>query len=108
MDLLAELKRHFGYDSFRPGQREVIEAVLAGRDALAVHPTGAGKSLMYQLPAVARDNGAAVALVVSPLIALMQDQVDSLRRRGIPAAFVNSTLSSSERQDTWAAVAAGQ
>ena len=110
MDLLAELKLHFGFDSFRPGQLAVIQAVLAGRDALAVHPTGAGKSLMYQLPAAARTPSASrarrgVALVVSPLIALMQDQVDSLRRRSIAAAFVNSTLSAGERQAVWQAVA---
>ncbi|MCG3181941.1 MAG: ATP-dependent RNA helicase DeaD [Phycisphaerae bacterium] len=103
--LLAALKEHFGFDAFRPGQREVIEAVLAGRDALAVHPTGAGKSLMYQLPAVA--GGPGLALVVSPLIALMQDQVDALRRRGLAAAFVNSTLSAHERREVWSDVADG-
>jgi ATP-dependent DNA helicase RecQ len=109
MDLLAELKLHFGFGSFRPGQLAVIQAVLAGQDALAVHPTGAGKSLMYQLPAVARrpadQTRRGVVLVVSPLIALMQDQVDSLRRRSISAAFVNSTLSAGERQAVWQGVA---
>ncbi len=111
MDLEGALREHFGFESFRPGQREVIEAVLGGRDALAVHPTGAGKSLMYQLPAVSRGQltgqSGGVALVVSPLIALMQDQVDALRARGISAAFMNSTLSPAERQAVWSDLAAG-
>ncbi len=87
------LKSVFGYDTFRAQQREIMEAGLAGRDALAVLPTGAGKSLCYQLPALARDG---LTLVVSPLIALMKDQVDSLRASGVAATFLNSTLDADE------------
>ena len=84
------LKRHFGYDAFLPLQEEIIATVLAGRDALALMPTGGGKSLCYQLPAMRFDG---LTLVVSPLISLMKDQVDALKANGIPAAFINSTLS---------------
>jgi ATP-dependent DNA helicase RecQ len=84
----------FGYDSFRPGQREIIEAVLAGRDCVGVMPTGAGKSLTYQIPA--RILGG-TTLVISPLIALMKDQVDAMREVGIRATFLNSSLSSEDR-----------
>src|SRR6185503_20911734 len=84
------LKETFGYDTFRPHQREVIENVLARRDTLAVMPTGGGKSLCYQIPALIFDG---LTVVVSPLIALMKDQVDALRLNGIPAAFLNSTQS---------------
>src|SRR6188474_1058886 len=84
----------FGLASFRPGQREVIEAVLAGEDCLCVMPTGGGKSLCYQLPSVARDG---VTLVVSPLIALMQDQVRQLATLGLRATFINSTLDAGEQ-----------
>src|SRR5258708_3600506 len=83
-DVLAR----FGLAAFRPGQREIIEAVLAGRPTIAVLPTGAGKSLCYQLPAVALGG---LSIVVSPLIALMKDQVDALNARGIPATFINSS-----------------
>jgi ATP-dependent DNA helicase RecQ len=89
-DVLAR----FRLAAFRPGQREVIEAVLAGRPTIAVLPTGAGKSLCYQLPAVALGG---LTIVVSPLIALMKDQVDALVGRGIPATFINSSISSEER-----------
>ena len=95
----------FGLTSFRPGQREVIDAVLAGEDCLCVMPTGGGKSLCYQLPAVARPG---VTLVVSPLIALMKDQVDQLWARGMKATFVNSTLEPAEQHARLAAMAAGQ
>ena len=83
------LKRHFGYDHFRPGQQAIINNALAGRHGLVVMPTGGGKSLCYQLPALAIGG---LTLVISPLIALMQDQVDGLRANGIPAAFLNSSL----------------
>ncbi len=91
----ALLRRYFGFSSFRPGQEEVIAAALTGRDVLAVMPTGAGKSLTYQLPALAAPG---LTLVVSPLIALMKDQVDALRARGIAAAALNSALSASEQR----------
>ena len=88
------LQQHFGFNEFRPGQREVIEAVLAGRSAVAILPTGGGKSLCYQLPALLRDG---VTIVVSPLIALMQDQVDQLHARGIlHATALNSSLTRPE------------
>ncbi|MDP1823084.1 MAG: ATP-dependent DNA helicase RecQ [Archangium sp.] len=93
-EMEAGLKKHFALDEFRPGQAEVISNVIAGRNAVVVMPTGAGKSLCYQLPAMLLDG---VTVVVSPLIALMQDQVDALQARGISATFINSTLSDSER-----------
>ena len=86
---LTALKRYFGYDAFRPGQEAVVDALLSGRDALAVMPTGAGKSLCYQLPALLLPG---TALVVSPLVSLMRDQVTALCQAGIPAAYLNSTL----------------
>jgi len=89
------LKTHFGYDAFRPLQQEIIEASLAGRDVLAILPTGAGKSLCYQLPALAREG---LTLVVSPLIALMKDQVDQLQASGVAATFLNSTLDPAENR----------
>ncbi|HST66933.1 MAG TPA: RecQ family ATP-dependent DNA helicase, partial [Mycobacteriales bacterium] len=89
------LRRVFGYDAFRAGQQEIIEHVVAGGDALVLMPTGDGKSLCYQIPALARDG---VGVVISPLIALMQDQVDALRALGVRAGFLNSTLSPDERQ----------
>ncbi len=92
--LALSLQRHFGWSGFRPGQRPVVEALLAGRDCLAVLPTGAGKSLCFQLPALVRDG---LVLVISPLVALMQDQVAQLQRRGIPAACLHRGLAASER-----------
>jgi ATP-dependent DNA helicase RecQ len=89
------LHRHFGLQAFRPGQREVIEAVLAARDVVAVMPTGAGKSLCFQLPALLLEG---TTVVVSPLIALMKDQVDRLRGRGISAAAIHSNLPADERR----------
>lgn len=92
--LAAALKTHFGHEAFRPGQEAVLAAVHAGRDTLVVMPTGGGKSLCYQLPAILGDG---VALVISPLIALMKDQVDGLEARGIAGTFVNSSLPSNEQ-----------
>jgi len=88
-DIHAALKQYYGYDSFRPGQEEAVRAVLSGRDALCVMPTGAGKSVCYQLPASVMDG---VTLVISPLISLMQDQVAALNQIGLRAAYLNSTL----------------
>jgi ATP-dependent DNA helicase RecQ len=92
-DLRAELKRYFGFDEFRPYQREIIDAALRGSDVLALLPTGGGKSLCYQLPALMSEG---LTIVVSPLIALMKDQVDALDAAGIPGTYLNSTLSSDE------------
>ena len=91
--LSLRLKQTFGYDGFRPLQREIMEASLEGRDAVAILPTGAGKSLCYQLPALVRDG---LTVVVSPLIALMKDQVDQLEASGVAATFLNSSLDPEE------------
>jgi ATP-dependent DNA helicase RecQ len=92
-DITSTLKRAFGFDAFRPGQESVVRDVLAGRDVLALMPTGGGKSLCYQLPALMQRG---VSLVISPLIALMQDQVRQLQDNGVAATFVNSSLESAE------------
>jgi ATP-dependent DNA helicase RecQ len=94
-DAITTLRQHFGFDDFREGQREVVGSILAGKDAVVVMPTGSGKSLCYQLPAMILDG---VTLVVSPLIALMKDQVDALQARGLPATFINSSLSEPEQR----------
>ena len=86
--ITSNLKKYFGFDSFRQGQREIIEKILEGRDVLGVLPTGGGKSICYQLPALMKDG---LTLVVSPLISLMKDQVDALREDGIKACFINSS-----------------
>lgn len=91
------LKSLFGYDSFRVGQKSVIDNILAGRDAFAVMPTGAGKSVCYQIPAVLLPG---ITLVISPLISLMQDQVQALNEAGVPAAFINSALSEKDYNET--------
>ena len=98
------LRARFGHGSFRPGQEEVVRAVLAGRDALVVLPTGAGKSLMYQLPAVMQEG---ITVVVSPLIALMKDQTDKLERAGVDALAINSGQRASEKRAAEEAVATG-
>jgi ATP-dependent DNA helicase RecQ len=97
-NLLSTLKRYFGYSTFRPLQEEIIRDSLAGRDVFALLPTGGGKSLCFQLPALVR-NG--LTIVISPLIALMKDQVDSLRANGIAAACLNSSLEGAERRAAW-------
>src|SRR5881275_1539764 len=98
VDLSATLKKHFGYDQFRPLQREIISDALAGRDVFVLMPTGGGKSLCFQLPALIRDG---LTIVVSPLIALMKDQVDALQTSGIPATYLNSTLDREEAKARW-------
>ncbi len=105
MDARAALQQYFGFPDFRDGQAEIVQSVLSGRDALIVMPTGGGKSLCYQLPALLMDG---VALVISPLIALMKDQVDALEARGIPATTINSTLSPNEQQRRIEAMEAGE
>ena len=105
MDLLHSLQTHFGHDGFRDGQEAVIRALLAGESALALFPTGAGKSLCYQLPAVLLEG---TALVISPLIALMKDQVDALRARGISAARLDSSLTAEETQRVYADLREGK
>src|SRR5207248_4398842 len=105
MELSEALRRHFGYDAFRKGQEEVVRSVLSGRPTIAILPTGGGKSLCYQLPALLLEG---TTIVVSPLLALMKDQVDALRARGIAATFVNSSLSDGERQERQAALRRGE
>ena len=101
---LEILKTVFGYSSFRPLQGEIVEAVAAGEDRLAIMPTGAGKSLCYQIPAIARPG---TGLVISPLVALMQDQVSALREAGVSCAALTAATPPEERQQTWGALADG-
>jgi ATP-dependent DNA helicase RecQ len=105
LDPLTALRAHFGHQSFRPGQEQVVGAVLSGRDVLAVMPTGSGKSIGYQLPALMLPG---LTLVVSPLISLMKDQVDELNRRGIPSGALHSMLSPDGRRDVLNAARAGR
>ena len=102
---LGALKQYFGYDSFRPGQQGIVDALLDGRDVLGVMPTGAGKSVCYQIPAALMPG---VTIVISPLISLMRDQVDALNDLGLPAAFVNTTQTPDEQAVVFAQAAAGQ
>ena len=102
---LAALKRYFGYDSFRPGQEGLVETIMAGRDVLGVMPTGAGKSVCYQIPAALLPG---VTIVVSPLISLMRDQVDALNDAGLNAAYINTTQDPDEQGMVLAQAAAGQ
>jgi len=105
VELLSALKKHFGYDQFRPLQREIMHDALAGRDLFVLMPTGGGKSLCFQLPALMRDG---LTIVVSPLIALMKDQVDGLQTSGIPATYLNSTLDRAEAKARWRGLHRGQ
>ena len=102
---LEALNRYFGYDSFRPGQSGIVSAILAGHDVLGVMPTGAGKSICYQIPAAILPG---VAIVISPLISLMRDQVDALNDVGLPAAFINTTQTPDEQDLVFAQAFSGQ
>ena len=103
--LTDSLKHHFGYQAFRPGQEEIINQALQGRDSLVLMPTGGGKSMCFQLPATILPG---VTIVVSPLIALMKDQVDGLVRQGIAAAFVNSSLDADTINDIFRRLGQGE
>src|SRR3954468_22282191 len=103
-EVLMHLQTHFGHQQFRQGQQEIVAAVLGGRDVLAVMPTGSGKSLGFQLPAVMLPG---TTLVVSPLISLMKDQIDELNRRGIASRALHSMLSADSRREVVSAARAG-
>lgn len=105
MELLGPLKRHFGHDQFRPLQREIVQDALGGQDVFVLMPTGGGKSLCFQLPALMRDG---LTIVVSPLISLMKDQVDALQTSGIAATYLNSTLSGEEAKARWRGLHRGE
>ncbi|MCA1650069.1 MAG: DEAD/DEAH box helicase, partial [Acidobacteria bacterium] len=104
-DLSGILARYWGYTSFRPLQRESMDAILAGRDSVVVLPTGGGKSLCFQAPALIRPG---LAVVVSPLISLMKDQVDTLTGNGVPAACFNSSMSADEKSSVVSGLREGQ
>lgn len=93
MTTVETLKKYFGYASFREGQEHIVNTILSGRDALAIMPTGAGKSICYQLPALMLPG---ITIVISPLISLMQDQVKALNAAGIRAAYINSSLTETQ------------
>jgi len=105
VELLGPLKRHFGHDQFRPLQQEIVQDALAGQDVFVLMPTGGGKSLCFQLPALMRDG---LTIVVSPLIALMKDQVDALQASGIAATYLNSTLNREEAKARWRGLHRGE
>ena len=100
-DLLPSI---FGFDAFRPGQEEIVDAVVAGRDVLAIMPTGGGKSLCFQLPALVRDG---LTVVISPLIALMRDQVRALQEAGVNAGALTSGNTEEETETVWQAIEDG-
>ncbi len=104
MDKYTVLRQYFGHAAFRPGQEKLVDAVLAGRDVLGIMPTGGGKSVCYQVPALLLSG---MALVISPLISLMKDQVAALEAAGIPAAFLNSSQDLEESRQVWGGVARG-
>ena len=105
MDLALTLKKHFGYDQFRPLQREIITDALTGHDLFVLMPTGGGKSLCFQLPALIHEG---LTIVVSPLISLMKDQVDALQTSGIPATYLNSTLDRKDAAMRWRGLHRGE
>lgn len=104
MEKLAALKQYFGHSAFRPGQETMVDALLSGRDAFGVMPTGAGKSVCYQLPALLLPG---VTLVISPLISLMKDQVTALEQAGLPAAFLNSSQTTAAQREVLRGLKAG-
>ena len=99
MDKYSILKQYYGHGAFRAGQEELIDSILSGRDALCVMPTGGGKSLCYQIPALLLPG---ITLVVSPLISLMKDQVAALKSAGVPAAYINSSLTGEQIHTVYA------
>jgi ATP-dependent DNA helicase RecQ len=99
------LKKYYGYDRFKPGQEEIIERILKKNDTLAIMPTGAGKSVCYQIPALLLPG---LTVVISPLISLMKDQVDALTALGIPASFLNSSLPRKEQRKRVEKAACGE
>jgi ATP-dependent DNA helicase RecQ len=103
--LEKELEKYFNFSQFRSGQKEVVKAVLGGQDVVALMPTGGGKSLCYQLPAVLSDK---LSIIISPLIALMRDQVSALENKGISATFLNSTISPEEARKRVADIKSGK
>lgn len=103
--LEKQLEKYFSFSRFRPGQKEIVESIIAGNDVVALMPTGGGKSLCFQLPAILSDN---ISIVISPLIALMQDQVDALTARGINATYINSALDQYEIADRFTEIKSGK
>ena len=105
MDAVETLKFYFGYDSFKTGQKEIISAILSGRDTLSIMPTGAGKSICYQVPALILSG---ITIVISPLISLMQDQVKALNEAGVHAGYINSSLTETQISKVYEYTIAGK